>query len=549
MNLIMRNTPRVVIAVLILALGTLIPAQAAEPDIPAAAKAEMDAGTAAIRSNDWAAAVEHLSRAAELAPRNLKVQQTFILYHRAGNLRTLSREESEKRFEALRARYQRMAKKEPTNPLWQILLGSVQFYEDPHASQRAYERAVELDPTQVEPLQMLGVIATTRGENDLARRYYERAAAAAPDDPKAAGALVGISRDQGYEAFQEAAMDLIGRFPDSSEAVKWYYWLGIDAESPAEKQRVWQEAIDRYPLETVAEEQSGWLSSIYGAMFRFLQKNDSLEAQRFARDAVDRFAGTDSAKTWFTRYRQQSEFNVAVAAIEVGENDAALELLGNLEETVSKRDELRESIAYRKALAQSAKGEFEAALEALLQILKENPNPIFEQAYYRTAAAAGIEDADAENRIWEARLSEAAPFQDFTLKDPDGNVVRLSDHRGKIVLVNFWYPSCGPCRGEFPHLQKIVERFRGRGFSVLALNTHPNEADKVKPFLESNRYDFLAVETPGEDWSKEVYGVVGTPANFLLDREGRVVARPRLHDAETEQRLTLLIEALLEREG
>ncbi|MGH9456404.1 MAG: redoxin domain-containing protein [Thermoanaerobaculia bacterium] len=543
----MRSRIRFATAALVVACFGVAPAFAAEEKIPAAAQEAMDAGQAAFRADDLAAAVEHYRKAADLAPRNLEVQQMFILNHRYVNLTTLSKEEAEKRFETLREHYRDMAEREPENALWQVLLGAVQFYEDPHASLRAYERAVELDPGQVEALQMLGVLATTRGENDLARSYYERAAAAAPDDPSAVGMLVGAVRDEGYEPFRVAVMDLVSRFPESGEAVKWYYWLGADAPSPAEQRRVWTEAIERYPVASASDEQMGWLGSIYRMVFQSLQDDDPFEAERFARMAVGQFEGKDAAKQWFESYRRQAELSVALLAADVGEHEAALEILTDLHEALPARDPLREPILYRMALAQTATGNPTSAVDALLDALKDGPRPILEAAYYDAAEKAGIPRERAEERVWEARLADAKPFADFELKDPDGKPVRLSDLRGRVVLVNFWYPSCGPCRGEFPHLQRIVERFSDRGLTVLALNTHPKEADKVKSFLANNGYDFRALQTPTEEWSEETYGVRGTPANFLLDREGRVVAQPRLYNAETEQRLTLLIEALLER--
>ena len=67
----------------------------------------------------------------------------------------------------------------------------------------------------------------------------------------------------------------------------------------------------------------------------------------------------------------------------------------------------------------------------------------------------------------------------------------------------------------------------------------------VLPFLKNNSYGFIPLKGD-RDWAKKAYNVVGTPTNFLLDAQGRVIFKPRVYDAETERTLELEIEALLD---
>lgn len=89
-----------------------------------------------------------------------------------------------------------------------------------------------------------------------------------------------------------------------------------------------------------------------------------------------------------------------------------------------------------------------------------------------------------------------------------------------------------------------MKKFSGRGFVVVAINIHPEEDHMVKPFFEGNGYDFLPLKATSE-WAEKVYQVVGTPENFLLDREGRIVFNPRIYNTETARTLELEIEALI----
>ncbi|HWM87518.1 MAG TPA: TlpA disulfide reductase family protein [Kofleriaceae bacterium] len=95
----------------------------------------------------------------------------------------------------------------------------------------------------------------------------------------------------------------------------------------------------------------------------------------------------------------------------------------------------------------------------------------------------------------------AAP--DFALRDLSGRTVRLSDHRGKVVLVNFWATWCVPCAAELPHLERLYNKYRDQGFVVLAISMDgPESSANVDP--HARRY--------------------GLTFPVLLDEETRVVA-------------------------
>lgn len=536
-------------AVVVLSVLAFPSTDLAAEEIPEAAQVELDLIQDAFREEDWGAVLEHASKAAEIAPRNLEVQKRYISMHRFVTLQTMKHEKAERKQLALAAQYKREALRDPTNPLWPLLIGAALYYENPEESQSAYENALRLDPVNGEALSYLGLIATTRGDDEEARAYYLEAARAHPDDPQYLGSYVGSFMKEDFGRFRVEAMKLIERFPDSPEAIKWYYWLASKSPDAVEKRRYLQEAMDRYPLTTAAEEGRGSLGRVYQSYFELLQSDDPIAAEAFARETMHRFDAEDARRDWFARYRRQSDFNVARAARWAGDFETALETLGRLEKDLPDRDRMRAQVTYEKAQAQSGAGNHAPALETLAEILKEEADPVAEAAFFEIAGKAGKTEAEAEEQLWAMRLEGAEPFRDFTLPDADGRDVTLSDLRGQVVLVNFWYPSCGPCRGEFPYLQNIVQRFSGKPFKVLTLNTHPREADKVKPFMEKNDYGFVALQTSGEEWCEENYGVRGTPANFLIDQQGRVMAQPRLHSSETEERLTMLIEQLLNRGG
>jgi hypothetical protein len=95
-------------------------------------------------------------------------------------------------------------------------------------------------------------------------------------------------------------------------------------------------------------------------------------------------------------------------------------------------------------------------------------------------------------------------------------------------------------------LQRVLEKYRGRGFVILAVNTEPEQDELVVPFIRNSKYGFVPARS-GVDWKKSSYKVVGTPSNFLIDAQGRILFKPRVHNEVTERTLELEIEALVGR--
>lgn len=111
---------------------------------------------------------------------------------------------------------------------------------------------------------------------------------------------------------------------------------------------------------------------------------------------------------------------------------------------------------------------------------------------------------------------------DFTLSDLDGKTVRLGDLRGQVVFLNLWATWCPPCRAEMPSMETLYQRFRGRGFAMLAVAEDSDGATSVAPFVAELGLTFpILLDT--ENLLPPRYGVTGYPETFIIDREGRVV--------------------------
>ncbi len=118
-------------------------------------------------------------------------------------------------------------------------------------------------------------------------------------------------------------------------------------------------------------------------------------------------------------------------------------------------------------------------------------------------------------------VGQMAP--DFEMVYPDGRRVRLSDLRGKPVVVNFWASWCGPCRVEMPELVRVYEAHRSEGLVILAVNLQES-AGEVQAFVEEFDMRFPVILDP-DGRVADRYQIRSLPSSIFIDRDGMIAAR------------------------
>jgi peroxiredoxin len=130
-------------------------------------------------------------------------------------------------------------------------------------------------------------------------------------------------------------------------------------------------------------------------------------------------------------------------------------------------------------------------------------------------------------------IGQIAP--DFQLPDQNGKEFKLSDFRGKYILLDFWASWCAPCREENPNIVKQFERFKDKNFTVLGVSLDDDRAGWLKA-IKDDRLNWPHLSEL-KRWDGKVtllYKVEGIPASFLLDPKGKIIAK-NLRGAELEQ--------------
>lgn len=124
-----------------------------------------------------------------------------------------------------------------------------------------------------------------------------------------------------------------------------------------------------------------------------------------------------------------------------------------------------------------------------------------------------------EKPIHASTSRKAAP--DFTLKDANGTPVKLSDYKGKVVLLNFWATWCGPCALEIPWFIEFEQQYKAQGFAVLGVSMDEDGWNAVKPYIAEHKLNYRIML--GNDSVSQLYGGLDAlPTTYIIDREGKV---------------------------
>ena len=147
---------------------------------------------------------------------------------------------------------------------------------------------------------------------------------------------------------------------------------------------------------------------------------------------------------------------------------------------------------------------------------------------------------DAVGPLDDRRPKVGEPAPQFALRDPEGNVHRLDDFRGKVVWVNFWATWCGPCRRELPAMQRLANEFQDQGLVILAIDFQESSGVALDFWEELELELPMLLDSDGAVY--EQYRLFGLPDHFFIDRDGviRSLEMGDLTEDEMRERLAEL---------
>jgi peroxiredoxin len=122
-----------------------------------------------------------------------------------------------------------------------------------------------------------------------------------------------------------------------------------------------------------------------------------------------------------------------------------------------------------------------------------------------------------------AEQRESAP--DFKLTDASGSEVKLSDYKGKVVLLNFWATWCAPCKIEITWFMQFETKYKDRGFAVLGVSYDSQGWEDVRPYLAENKINYMILAGDTPSMPEPYKSIEALPTTLLIDRDGRIAVR------------------------
>lgn len=418
------------------------------------------------------------------------------------------------------------------------VLGENYYNEESPKAKPYLLKVVALDPQNFKVWEMLSVDAERWGNNDSAREYIGKAAAAAPTEPSYAFYYAMDFEASDPAMWRKKLWELTQKFPDSDRGAQALYWLSARSTDKKEKIEVLEKLRVLYPPAKFDWSEGG-MRDLYELYLRGGQTDKAIE-----------LAGAMGDKDGFPEKLIMAKEVAAVrAAIRAKNYAAAQGKASSIKLPRYAGGDAIAMIALLKAEVADAAGSPQKAYDSLLLVEAKSPDDAVREAIAGYGRQLGKTTEQTDKDIWAVRdkTSKPAPPFELGLYTSDAKV-RLADYRGKVVLLTFWFPGCGPCRGEMPHFQNVVNKFKKSDLAYLGINVIPEQDDYVLSFIKGTKFSFTPLRGTGK-WAKDVYNVRGEPTNFLIDQDGKIVYSDFMINSDNERMLELMINSLLAKKG
>jgi len=134
----------------------------------------------------------------------------------------------------------------------------------------------------------------------------------------------------------------------------------------------------------------------------------------------------------------------------------------------------------------------------------------------------GYHRARRSGPAFAPQLTQSSLAPDFSLESLDGKTMRLSDYRGKAVLLNFWATWCGPCKIEMPWFVELQKQYAAQGFQIVGVAMDDASKEDISKFAKDMGVNYpilIGKESVGDQYG----GVPALPESFLIGRDGKIV--------------------------
>ena len=383
-----------------------------------AARALFAEGDAAAKAGKYADAAAAFRKAIDADPDFVDAHQRFIENTRRDQANST-------KGPALADLYRQWAKQNPSRAAYQWALGFLE--QEPAKADVFFNAALKLDPTFARAHFSLARNADLRGDWQAQRRHLAAAVESNPDEPNYLVRYATAHRDSDPARFRELALSVVERFPESPAAAEALYHLA-NASSDRERRNYYERLRASYPADRF-----GYSSLALGNYYGQLRAPSA--ALSLAKDMLKWFP---TSKTWAQRVAHQEAMVRVEDRLADGKPADALAVIDTTQKPSGNHGT---TWVLLQAEAAAGAGQPAKGYATLVENVAASPDEQLTTALLEHGPALKKTSAEIDADVWKARDAKAAAAAPFELPGSrDGKPVRLSDFRGRVVLVAFWFP-------------------------------------------------------------------------------------------------------------
>jgi peroxiredoxin/Tfp pilus assembly protein PilF len=484
--------------------------------------------------------VEDLRVAVEAQPDNLELHQRFIAAFRK-NIPGTSWTNTDSILGLLKPQYEEWMKRWPNVAAVPFAIGHAFANAESPAAKPYLLKAVALDPKMAEAYADLAIDAERWGDFDGSDSYLKKAMEAEPSNPDYATYYAFAMERTDFAKYRQMSLDVANKFPDSDRGAQMLYWLAYRSAADKDKEDIYKMLKQKFPPAKFR-----WSASAMSNYFDLLMEKDPAQALALAREMEPAATDDYSKKEWRQDLEMVGKVVDANKALDQNRPADAVTALASVHP--GKYSGSRETIVLLRAKAIDATGNTMGAFDSLLVFYTREPSDESHYVMLTYAAKMGKDSAWVGEAVEGKRMAAAKEAPAFNLYAyQTGHSISLKDYRGKVVLLTFWFPGCGPCRGEFPHFQEVLNKFKGQDIAYIGINVAQSQDPYVLPFMQSSGYTFTPLRDK-DQMAEKAYHVRGEPSNFLIDRDGRIIFSDfMIQNPKAQRMLELMIGSMVAR--